>query len=285
MKTTNGHSSEKTRRARLTNVSTPTLMLAERLVELIRGSLLAGTTLSFPHYNAGTGKIYRTAGTQARSIIGPSRLAWANWLAYGSSVVINSAGVPIHLITPSCSRHTRSAVLMVENWWVTTTLAAFSIAFAFNTTFSGVISIETQAAMAYVTDKRSFWRVARFYLCVSLLPFLLTQRGAGILAVEEAARERLVDDERLRRVGRHGLRERPPGGHLDAVGLDEADAGEEAVEAGRLVEALHQIAGAVAGPARHLLGFRRAADGGFAPSPGYDGGAVPWAARNFAPRC
>jgi Na+-driven multidrug efflux pump len=60
----------------------------------------------------------------------------------------------------------------------TTTLAAFSVAFAFNTTFSGVISIETQAAMAYVTDKRSFWRVARFYLCVSLLPFLLIESVA-----------------------------------------------------------------------------------------------------------
>src|SRR5512134_833542 len=60
----------------------------------------------------------------------------------------------------------------------TTTLAAFSIAFAFNTTFSGVISIETQAAMAYVTDKRSFWRLARFYLGVSLLPFLLIESVA-----------------------------------------------------------------------------------------------------------
>jgi Na+-driven multidrug efflux pump len=32
--------------------------------------------------------------------------------------------------------------------------------------------------MAYVTDKRSFWRVARFYLCVSLLPFLLIESVA-----------------------------------------------------------------------------------------------------------
>ena len=45
----------------------------------------------------------------------------------------------------------------------TITLAAFSVAFAFNTTFSGIVSIETQAAMSYVTDKRSFWRVARFF--------------------------------------------------------------------------------------------------------------------------
>jgi progressive ankylosis protein len=57
----------------------------------------------------------------------------------------------------------------------TTTLAAFSIAFSFNTTFSGVVGIETQAAMSFVTDKRSFWRVARFYLAVSLAPFLLIE--------------------------------------------------------------------------------------------------------------
>jgi progressive ankylosis protein len=57
----------------------------------------------------------------------------------------------------------------------TTTLAAFSVAFAFNTTFSGVVGIETQAAMSFVTDKRSFWRIARFYLAVSLVPFLVIE--------------------------------------------------------------------------------------------------------------
>jgi len=57
----------------------------------------------------------------------------------------------------------------------TTTLAAFSIAFAFNTTFSGIVGTETQAAMSFVTDKRSFWRVARFYLIVSLFPFLVIE--------------------------------------------------------------------------------------------------------------
>ncbi len=48
----------------------------------------------------------------------------------------------------------------------TITLAAFSIAFAFNTTFSGIISVEVQAAMSYITDKRSFWRIARFYFVI-----------------------------------------------------------------------------------------------------------------------
>jgi hypothetical protein len=32
----------------------------------------------------------------------------------------------------------------------------FSIAFAFDTTFSGVIALEFQAAMSYIIDKRSF---------------------------------------------------------------------------------------------------------------------------------
>src|SRR3990172_2930551 len=55
----------------------------------------------------------------------------------------------------------------------TTTLAAFSVAFAFNTTFSGIISVSTQAGMSYITDKPSFWRIARFYFAVSLVPFVL----------------------------------------------------------------------------------------------------------------
>jgi Na+-driven multidrug efflux pump len=60
----------------------------------------------------------------------------------------------------------------------TTTLAAFSIAFAFNTTFSGIISVSTQAGMSYISDKRSFWRIARFYFFVSLAPFFLIESVA-----------------------------------------------------------------------------------------------------------
>lgn len=59
-----------------------------------------------------------------------------------------------------------------------TTLAAFSVAFAFNTTFSGIVGVETQAGMSYITDKRSFWRVARFYFTVSLAPFFLIEAFA-----------------------------------------------------------------------------------------------------------
>ena len=60
----------------------------------------------------------------------------------------------------------------------TTTLAAFSIAFAFNTTFSGIMSVSTQAAMSYITDKRSFWRIARFYALICLAPFFLIEAVA-----------------------------------------------------------------------------------------------------------
>ena len=60
----------------------------------------------------------------------------------------------------------------------TTTLAAFSVAFSFNTTFSGIISVGTQAGMSYITDKRSFWRVARFYSYVALAPFIFIEAVA-----------------------------------------------------------------------------------------------------------
>ena len=60
----------------------------------------------------------------------------------------------------------------------TTTLAAFSVAFAFNTTFSGIISVSTQAGMSYISDMPSFWRIARFYFAVSLVPFVLIEAVA-----------------------------------------------------------------------------------------------------------
>src|SRR3954469_12122714 len=55
----------------------------------------------------------------------------------------------------------------------TVTLAAFSIAFAFNNTFSGIIGVEVPAAMSFITDRRSLWRVAFFYFAISLVPFIL----------------------------------------------------------------------------------------------------------------
>jgi Na+-driven multidrug efflux pump len=60
----------------------------------------------------------------------------------------------------------------------TITIAAFSVAFSFNTTFSGIISVGTQAGISFITDKRSFWRVARFYFFVSLAPFVIIEAVA-----------------------------------------------------------------------------------------------------------
>ena len=60
----------------------------------------------------------------------------------------------------------------------TVTLAAFSIAFAFNTTFSGIISVEVPAAMSFITDKRSLWRVAFFYFAIAMVPFVLIEAVA-----------------------------------------------------------------------------------------------------------
>jgi progressive ankylosis protein len=60
----------------------------------------------------------------------------------------------------------------------TITLAAFSIAFAFNTTSSGAVSVQVQAALSYITDKRSFWRISRFYFLFALFPFCFIEAVA-----------------------------------------------------------------------------------------------------------
>lgn len=60
----------------------------------------------------------------------------------------------------------------------TTTLAAFSVAFAFNTTFSGLIGVAIQAGIAFISDKRSFWRVSRFYFVLGLVPFAFIEMFA-----------------------------------------------------------------------------------------------------------
>ena len=60
----------------------------------------------------------------------------------------------------------------------TVTLAAFSIAFAFNTTLSGIVSVQVQAALSYITDKQSFWRITRFYFLFSLAPFVAIEAVA-----------------------------------------------------------------------------------------------------------
>lgn len=60
----------------------------------------------------------------------------------------------------------------------TVTLAAFSVAFAFNTTFSGIIGVEVPAAMSFITDRRSLWRVAFFYFAIAMAPFVLIEAVA-----------------------------------------------------------------------------------------------------------
>lgn len=40
------------------------------------------------------------------------------------------------------------------------------------------MTVEVQAAMSYVTDKRSFWRVARFYFFIALVPFFIIEAVA-----------------------------------------------------------------------------------------------------------
>jgi len=60
----------------------------------------------------------------------------------------------------------------------TITLAAFSIAFAFNTMFSSIMGVATAAGLSYITDKRSFWRLARFYFYIGLVPFVCIEAVA-----------------------------------------------------------------------------------------------------------
>ena len=40
------------------------------------------------------------------------------------------------------------------------------------------MSVATQAGMSYITDKRSFWRIARFYFFICIVPFLLIETVA-----------------------------------------------------------------------------------------------------------
>jgi O-antigen/teichoic acid export membrane protein len=60
----------------------------------------------------------------------------------------------------------------------TTTLAAITVAFSFNTTFSSMQGVSTPAGIAYIKDKPSFWRVVRFYSIVSLIPFVIIESVA-----------------------------------------------------------------------------------------------------------
>ena len=41
-----------------------------------------------------------------------------------------------------------------------------------------MITVQVQAAMSYITDKRSFWRVARFYFAIALVPLFVIETVA-----------------------------------------------------------------------------------------------------------
>jgi Na+-driven multidrug efflux pump len=57
----------------------------------------------------------------------------------------------------------------------TTTLAAFSVAFAFNASVSSMMGVGVQAGLSFITDKRSVWRVARFYFAISMVLFIFIE--------------------------------------------------------------------------------------------------------------
>ncbi|MFC1814526.1 hypothetical protein ACFL0M_01015 [Thermodesulfobacteriota bacterium] len=58
------------------------------------------------------------------------------------------------------------------------TLAAFSIAFAFNTTISTVNQVSVQGGISFITDRVSFWRMFRFFGTVSVILFVAIESVA-----------------------------------------------------------------------------------------------------------
>jgi len=57
----------------------------------------------------------------------------------------------------------------------TTSLAAFSIAYAFNTTISTVIQVAIPAGISFFTDRTAFWKLFRFFACVGILLFIAVE--------------------------------------------------------------------------------------------------------------
>jgi Na+-driven multidrug efflux pump len=54
-------------------------------------------------------------------------------------------------------------------------LAAFSIAFAFNFTLCGFLAVSVQAGICFISDRRSFWALVRFFAGVAVLPFIVIE--------------------------------------------------------------------------------------------------------------
>ena len=58
------------------------------------------------------------------------------------------------------------------------TLAAFSIAFAFNTTISSINQVSIQGGISFITDRASFWRIFRFFGTASFFLFIAIESVA-----------------------------------------------------------------------------------------------------------
>ena len=58
------------------------------------------------------------------------------------------------------------------------TLAAFSIAFAFNMTISSINQVSIQGGISFITDRVSFWRMFRFFGTVSVILFVAIESVA-----------------------------------------------------------------------------------------------------------
>jgi len=57
----------------------------------------------------------------------------------------------------------------------TLALAAFTVAFTFNTTLSGVISTGIQAGISFIHSRADFWRLYWFFFLMGLVPFVIIE--------------------------------------------------------------------------------------------------------------
>lgn len=60
----------------------------------------------------------------------------------------------------------------------TITLAAFSVAFAFNTTISSVNQVGIQGGISFIKNRASFWQIVRFYGAVCIILFVCIESVA-----------------------------------------------------------------------------------------------------------
>ena len=56
-----------------------------------------------------------------------------------------------------------------------TTLAAYSIAYSFNSMISCIVTTSTQAGISFITDRNSFWRFVRLFCLIAIFPFAVIE--------------------------------------------------------------------------------------------------------------